>query len=79
MTFRLIFMSVALKITSLFWGYLSNKSSFKKIFEGEMFITTLYTTLLQIFCELLLNSKVIPKHITGPDDTCEGDLGYNQE
>ena len=38
-----------------------------KIFEGEMLISTKLTTLLEIFCELMLNSKVIFKNIVGQD------------
>ena len=41
----------------------------------EMLIRTPPTTLLQIFCEFMLNSKVILKSILDPDDTC---LGYLQ-
>ena len=34
-----------------------------------MFLRTLSTSLLQIFCESMLHSKVIFKNMTGPDDT----------
>ena len=40
------------------------KSLFVKIFEREM----LTTTLLQIYCKIVLNSKVIVKSIFVPDD-----------
>ena len=40
-----------------------------KIFQGEMLFRTLPTTLLQIFCKIILNSKVIVKRIFDPDDT----------
>ena len=38
------------------------------IFEGEMLIRTLSTTLLQIFCKIILISKVIIESIIDPDD-----------
>ena len=41
----------------------------KKIFEGEMLITSQTTTPLQIFCELLLYSLVIFKSMKEADDT----------
>ena len=46
----------------------SGFSTIGKIFEGEMLIRTLPTTLLQIFCKIILNSKVIVKSIIDPDD-----------
>ena len=39
-----------------------------------MFIKIQHTTLLQIFCELVINSKIISKSVKGPDDTCQEDL-----
>ena len=39
-----------------------------EIFEGEMLIRTLPTALLQIFCEVILDSKVIAISIIYPDD-----------
>ena len=45
----------------------------QNIIEGEMLIKTQLTNSLQIFCELMHNSKVILKSIIGPDDTCQGD------
>ena len=39
-----------------------------KIFDGEMSITTLPTTLLQIICKTILNFKVIAKSTKDPDD-----------
>ena len=42
---------------------------FGKIFEREMLIITKPTTLLQIFCEHMLNSKGIFKSVIVPDDT----------
>ena len=41
---------------------------FLKIFEGEMLIRSHTTTLLQIFCELLLYSQVIFKSMEVADD-----------
>ena len=40
-----------------------------KIFEGEMLIRTLPTTLLQIYCKIIPNSDVIVKSVIAPDDT----------
>ena len=39
-----------------------------KIFEGEILIRTLPTILLEIFCKIILNPKVIVKSIHDPDD-----------
>ena len=39
-----------------------------KIFEGEMVMRTVRTTLLQIFCKIILISKVIIKSIIDQDD-----------
>ena len=39
-----------------------------KLFEWEMLIRTLPTTLLQIFCKIILNSKIIVQSILDPDD-----------
>ena len=44
----------------------------KKIFDGEMFIMTLPTTLLENICKIIFNSKVIFKSITDPDDNYAG-------
>ena len=40
-----------------------------KIFDGEMFIGTRLTNLLQIFCKMIVNFKVIVKSMKDPDDT----------
>ena len=47
------------------------KHSFEN-FVREMLIRTLSTNLLQIFCEIFLNSKVIVKSIIDPDDNFYG-------
>ena len=52
-----------------FWIYFSIKSIFWKIFEGEMLIRCQITTLLQIFCELLLYSQIIFRSMKVADDT----------
>ena len=39
--------------------FFKRKHSLKKIFEGEMLIRTLPITLLQIFCEITFNSRII--------------------
>ena len=46
------------------------KSIVKKIFDGEMLIRSLPTTLLEIFCKIMVISKVILKSIIDPDDNC---------
>ena len=38
------------------------------IFEGEMYIGTLQTTLLQMFSEVIFNFEVIVKSTLDPDD-----------
>ena len=48
------------------------KVFFSKIFEGEMFIRILPTTLLQIFCENLLYFQYIFKSMKIADDTFLG-------
>ena len=45
-----------------------------KIFEEGVFIKTLSTTLLQIFSEIKLYSKVIYKSVKGPDNTFQVNL-----
>ena len=40
----------------------------EKIFDGEILIRTLATTLLQIFCKIILNLWDIVKSILDPDD-----------
>ena len=39
-----------------------------KIFEEGMFLKTFSTTLLQKFCKISINSKVVIKSIIDPDD-----------
>ena len=48
------------------------KAFLLRIFEGEMFIRILPTTLLQIFCENLLYIQVIFKSLRIADDTFLG-------
>ena len=55
--------------TRLFCLYLFDKSTFWKIFGREILIRTHSTTPLQIIFEFKLNSKVICKNITDPEDT----------
>ena len=43
-----------------------SKGIFGKIFEGEMLIRTLPSTLLQIFCKIILNFKDFIKSIMDP-------------
>ena len=53
----------------IFGVYISlTKAILEKIFKGEMFIRTLFTILLQIFCKVRLNFNDIFKSNTGPDD-----------
>ena len=49
---------------------LAGKGIDGKIFYGEMLIKTLPKTLLQIVCNIIVNSKVIVKSILVPDDNC---------
>ena len=50
----------------------SQKCFLSKVFEGEMFIRILPTTLFQIFCENLLYFQVIFKSMKIADDTFLG-------
>ena len=50
------------------------ESNIEKTYGGELFFSILYTTLLQIFCEFMLHSKVILKSKTSPDDSYQVDL-----
>ena len=68
------FMPLAFKTAWLFWWYLSNKSNFQKIFEGEKLIKVQLTTPLEMFCEFSVYYKVILKSVKGPDGTCLRDL-----
>ena len=54
-------MPVVPKSAWLCQWYQSNKRNFQKIFERKKLIKIQPTTLLQIFCELMINSKVIFK------------------
>ena len=69
-----LFMPAAAKTIWLFWWYRSKKSNGLKIFDGELYIKTLPTTLLQIVYKLMLHSEVIFKSMTGPDDTHQVDF-----
>ena len=53
---------------------LAKKNNSQKIFVGEMLIKTQDTTLLQIFCEFVINFKVFFISIRGPDKTFQEDL-----
>ena len=48
------------------------KANLGKIFEGEMLFKGLQTTLLQIFCKIILNFKVVIESIIGPDNFVKG-------
>ena len=47
---------------------MSHKSKIRKMFNREMLIRTLPTTLLETFCLCILKSEVIDKSIIDPDD-----------
>ena len=47
------------------------------MFQGGMLIRTLPTTLLQIFCKIILNSQVIIKSIIDPDNNLVELLSIN--
>ena len=67
-------MLVAAKSARLLWWYLSNKSNFQEIFEGEMLTKIKPTNLHQIFCKVLINLRVILKSIKGTHNTGHKDL-----
>ena len=48
--------------------YFSVQGKVAEIFQGEMFIRILPTTLLEIFSEKILNLQVMVKIIKDPDD-----------
>ena len=41
---------------------------FGKIFDGDILIILLLTTVLQMFCKIIFNFKVIVKSLKDPDD-----------
>ena len=41
------------------------------MFEGEMLVRILPTTLLQLFCKIILNFQVIVKSILNPDNNLQ--------
>ena len=47
---------------------LSSESIVRKIFEGEMWIRTLPTSFLQIFCKIIFLSKIISESSFDPDE-----------
>ena len=57
-----------MKQSNEFWCNLSGYSMIEKIFDGEVLMRTLTTSLLQIICEITLNPKVIAKSIVNPED-----------
>ena len=62
------FMPVATETAWRFWWNLSSKSIVWKIVEGKMLMRTLQSTFLQIFCNIILNSKSIAKSSINPDN-----------
>ena len=42
--------------------------------KEEMLINIQVTTLVQIFCEFMINTRVIFKIVKSPDDSCQGDI-----
>ena len=70
------FMPVAPKTALLFWWYLSTKVCYsQKIYEYQMLITDLLTTiLLQLFFQFKLIPKLIFNISIGPYDPCRVDL-----
>ena len=68
-------MPAVTKITrSILVNFSLKKAIFQKIIEGEVLLKIQATTLLQIFYELMVYSKVILKSTKGSDDTCQGDF-----
>ena len=68
LSFRFHYSSQQLKSACQLWWNLAEKSKAEKIFEGERSSITLSTTLPQIFCKIILDSKVTIKSIIDPDD-----------
>ena len=65
------FMPVAAKQPDYFGDISLTNAIFKKIFEAELFIRTLSTAPIQIFCEFMLYSKMKSKSMKSPDNTCQ--------
>ena len=61
-------MLITAKTAWQFWWNIAGKNKFRKIFDGDMFMRILLTTLLQIFCKIILNSKTVVISIGVPDD-----------
>ena len=55
---------------------LQKKSIAGKICDREMLIGSLSTTLLQIFCKIIMNFKIIVKSMKDPDDKSGGTLKH---
>ena len=62
--------STKMPLATFFWPAAKEfiESKVVNLFEGEMFIRTLSTTLLQIFRKRTLSLKVIIKSIIDPDE-----------
>ena len=58
----------------LFWEYFPNKGISRRVFDGEMFIKTQRTFLLQILYQRIYYDLVMFINVMDPDDTCEGEL-----
>ena len=56
------------KLAWQFWFIFLGESKVRKIFVREVFIRGVPTTLLQIFCKIIVDSKVIAKNVPGPVD-----------
>ena len=68
------FMPVAPKLPDYFGDIFLSKAIGWKILEGELFIKSLSTTVLQIVCKFLLYYEVIFQYMSGPDVSCQIDL-----
>ena len=58
-----------LKTVWQLWRYILMQRMIRNLFEREMLLRKLQTTLLQIFCKNIFESQVITKSIIDPDDT----------
>ena len=66
--FNLMMLSASKSSLTISLKSFKQNHNWKKLFEGEMLLRALSTTLLQIFRKIFFNSKVIIKNIRNPDD-----------
>ena len=61
-------------MVNVFDGIFTTRATLRITSLKEMLNRTLSTTFNELFCELVLECKVILKNTTGPDNTCVNEL-----